>query len=131
MSATPTDHSGEISPAHDQAAEVAHAWHHFRENACFFAGFLTIILLTVFAFNVNFGPTGNMVAIGVLATLRCGLIAYFMASLFKSFTFVFRTLIFTALFFIGMIFLSLWDSPLPHIGNPIANRNDQSTSHVP
>lgn len=132
MSADHTEHSGEIPHAHDQATEVAHAWHHFRENAKFFAGFLTIILLTVFAFNINFGPTGNMVAIFVLATLRSGLIAYFLASLFKNFTFVFRTLIFTAIFFIGMVFLSIWDSPLPNIGNPIANRNDPAPlNHVP
>jgi hypothetical protein len=132
MSADHIDHSGEIPHAHDQAAEVAHAWHHFRENAFFFAGFLTIILLTVTAFNINFGPTGNVAAIAVLAVLRCSLIAYFLASLFKNFTFVFRTLIFTAIFFIGMVFLSLWDSSLPRFGNPITNRNDPpSANHVP
>jgi len=121
------DHSHDSAvPAHDQAAEVAHAWEHFWENARFFAGFLTVILLTVAAFNVNFGPTGNVVAIIVLAALRSGLIAYFMASLFKNFSFIFRTFVFTVLFFIGMVFLSVWDSPLPHVGNPIVIR-----SHVP
>jgi len=120
MSADHTDHSEEIPHAHDQATEVAHAWHHFWENARFFACFLSVILLTVFAANVNFGPRGNAIAIGICATLRSGLIAYFMASLFKGYSLIFRTFFFTVIFFIGMVFLSLWDSPLPTIGNPIS-----------
>jgi hypothetical protein len=103
---------------HDQAAEVAHAWEHFRENALFFAGFLSIILLTVLAFNVNFGSWNIPVEL-VLAALRCGLIAIFLASLFKNFSIVFRTLVFTAIFLAGMILLSLWDSQVRGIGNPI------------
>jgi len=120
MSTDHTDHSEETPHAHDQATEVAHAWHHFYENAKFFAGFLTIILLTVAAFNINFGPRGNVIAIFIFAALRSGLIAYFMASLFKSYSLIFKTFFFTIIFFAGMIFLSLWDSPIPHIGNPIA-----------
>jgi len=92
----------------------------FWENARFFACFLSVILLTVFAANVNFGPRGNAIAIGICATLRSGLIAYFMASLFKGYSLIFRTFFFTVIFFIGMVFLSLWDSPLPTIGNPIS-----------
>src|ERR1035441_9650016 len=128
MSADPADHSEEAPHAHDQAAEVAHAWHHFRENVRFFACFLGIILLTVFAFNINFG-SWNTVAVLVLAALRSGLIAYFMASMFKPFSFVTRTFIFSAIFLAAMIFLSLWDS---EIGDPIKDRiNVPSQSHVP
>ncbi len=127
----PADHSEEAPHAHDQAAEVAHAWHHFRENVKFFACFLAVILLTVFAFNINFGPW-NLTVTLVLSALRAGLIAYFLASLFKNFSFVFRTLAFTAFFLAGMIFLSLWDSQLKGIGNPIKDgANDASQSHVP
>ena len=128
MSADPAHHSEETPHAHDQAAEVAHAWHHFRENVRFFACFLGIILLTVFAFNINFG-SWNTVAVLVLAALRSGLIAYFMASMFKPFSFVTRTFIFSAIFLAAMIFLSLWDS---EIGDPIKDRiNVPSQSHVP
>jgi heme/copper-type cytochrome/quinol oxidase subunit 4 len=132
MSADHTDHPEEIPHAYDQAAEVAHAWHHFRENAFFFAGFLTIILLTVFAFNVNFGPTGNVVAIFILAALRSGLIAFFFVHLLGTFSFLVRTSIFTIIFFAGMVVLSIWDSPLPRFGDPIANHNDSAPlNHVP
>jgi lipopolysaccharide export LptBFGC system permease protein LptF len=104
----------------DHAIEVAHAWEHFNENWKFFAGFLSIILLTVVAFNINFGPW-NTTAVLVLAALRSGFIAYFLSHLFKDFSFVFRTLFFTAIFLTGMIFLSLWDSTVRPgwIGNPI------------
>jgi peptidoglycan/LPS O-acetylase OafA/YrhL len=114
---------------HDQASEVAHAWHHFQENVKFFACFLSVILLTVFAFNVNFGRW-NIVAVLVLAAMRSGLIAYFMASMFKPFSFVFRTFVFSAIFLAGMIFLSLWDS---EIGDPIKDRINvpPPPSHVP
>jgi ABC-type antimicrobial peptide transport system permease subunit len=105
---------------HDHETDVAHAWHHFRENAYFFAGFLSIILLTVFAFNVNFGPY-NLAVTLVLAAIRSALIAYFLSTLFKNFTLVFRTLFFTAIFLGGMIWLSLWDSTVKAgtVGNPI------------
>jgi hypothetical protein len=123
------EHTEEIPQAHDQAAEVAHAWHHFHENVRFFACFLGVVLLTVVAWNINFGPTGNVIAIAVCAVLRCGLIAYFMGTLFKQFSFVTWTFIFGAFFLLGMIFLSLWDS---EIGDPIKDRiNVPSQSHVP
>jgi len=130
MSADPAHPTEEIPHAHDQAAEVAHAWDHFRENVRFFACFLSIILLTVAAFNVNFGSPWNTVAIFFLAAARSGLIAYFMASMFKPFSFVTRTFIFSAFFLAGMIFLSLWDSEL---GDPIKDRINvpPSPSHVP
>lgn len=120
-----TDHSEEVAHGpHDQATEVAHAWHHFWENARFFACFLTIILLTVLSANIDFGPTGNMVAIFFFAAARSGLIIYFLAHLFKDYSFVFRALTFTIIFLIGMIFLSWWDSELKGIGNPIVDRYD-------
>ena len=132
MSADPTNHSEEIPHAHDQATEVAHAWEHFWDNAKFFAGFLTIVLLTVFASNINFGPPWNGIVLTILTVLRVGLIAIFLASLFKTHSFIFRTFIFTAIFFAGMIFLSLWDSPVPPIGNPIMlPQPTSSSSHVP
>jgi len=125
-------HTEEIPQAHDQAAEVAHAWHHFHENVRFFACFLGVVLLTVVAWNINFGPTGNVIAIAVCAVLRCGLIAYFMGTLFKQFSFVTWTFIFGALFLAGMIFLSLWDSEVRGIGDPIKDRiNIPSQRHVP
>jgi hypothetical protein len=110
----------QVPEEHDHATEVAHAWHHFRENALFFAGFLTIILLTVLAFNVNFGRY-NLTVTLILAAIRSGFIAYFLSTLFRNFSLVFRTLFFTAIFLAGMIFLSLWDSAVKPgtIGNPI------------
>ena len=127
----PADHSEEAPHAYDQAAEVAHAWHHFRDNAKFFACFLAIILLTVLAFNINFGGW-NTFAVLVLAAVRSGLIAVFLASLFKNYSFVFRALTFTAIFLAGMIFLSWWDSQLRGIGDPIRDRvNNPTQSHVP
>jgi len=132
MSADPAHHSEEVPHAHDQASEVAHAWHHFHENVRFFACFLTVILLTVAAFNVNFGPTWNKVAVFFFAAARSGLIAYFMLTMFKSFSFVTRTFVFSAIFLAGMIFLSLWDSEVRGIGDPIKDRiNPPSESHVP
>jgi hypothetical protein len=122
MSATPIEHSADEAPAavHDQAAEVAHAWKDFRRDIKFFAGFLSIILLTVLAFSVNFGPRWNLGFELFFAAARAGLIAYFMASLFGHFSLVFRTMIFTAIFFAGMVFLSMWGSTVPSIGNPIS-----------
>ena len=131
MSADPADHSEEAPHAHDQAAEVAHAWHHFRDNVKFFACFLGIILLTVAAFNVNLGPFWNNAAIFFFAAARSGLIAFFMASMFNPFSFVTRTFIFSAIFLAAMIFLSLWDSSVKGIGDPIKDRNPPPQSHVP
>ena len=129
MSADPVHHSEETPHAHDQAAEVAHAWHHFHENVRFFACFFGVVLFTVIAWSINFGPTWNFVAVLFFAAARSGLIAYFMASMFKPFSFVTRTFIFSAIFLAGMIFLSMWDSEL---GDPIKDRiNVPSRSHVP
>jgi len=120
---------------HDHETEVAHAWEHFYENARFFAGFLTIILLTVLAFNINFGSWNTAVEL-LLAAARSALIAYFLAHLFKSFSFVFRTLTFTALFLAGMIWLSLWDSTIKAgwVGDPISlprSYHDGPVEHGP
>lgn len=131
MSADPTHSSEEIPHAHDQAAEVAHAWEHFWENLRFFIGFLTIILLTVLSFNLNFGHVMNMAVLCVLTVARCSLIAYFMASLFKAYSFLFRTFVFTAFFLAGMVFLSWWDSTLPHLGDPIPDVDARVSLHVP
>jgi RsiW-degrading membrane proteinase PrsW (M82 family) len=109
---------------HDHDADVAHAWEHFRENLFFFGGlFLPVILLTVIAFSVDFGSWNKPVTY-LLAALRSGLIAFFLSTLFKNFSFVFRTLFFTIFFLGGMIFLSLWDSEVHGIGDPIYNYKD-------
>ncbi len=112
--------------AHDHATELAHVHQHFRENNLAFLGmFLPVILLTVIAFNVDFGPTLNPWVTWTLAALRSLCIAFFLATLFKGFSLVFRTMIFTIIFFAGMVFLSLWDSDLVNhhtgrgIGDPI------------
>jgi hypothetical protein len=118
-----TDHpSEETAHAHDQATEVAHAWHHFHENVRFFACFFGVVLLTVIAWSINFGPTGNVIAVFFFAAARSALIAYFMATMFKQFSFVTRTFFFGAIFLAGMIFLSWWDSEIPGIGDPIKDR---------
>lgn len=146
-------HDVEVHAAHDEphdhASEVKHAWEHFWENARFFACFLTIIVVTVIAFNVNFGSaplvlnvfgfhinlgSANWVATVILAAIRSGFIAYFLSRLFKDFSFVFRTLFFTLIFLIGMIFLSLWDSDLVNsqgqgIGNPIWDSANPKSMH--
>ena len=114
---------------HDQATEVAHAWHHFWENVRFFACFFSVVLLTVVAWSINFGPTWNFAAVVFFAAARSLLIAYFMATMFKSFSFVTKTFIFGAIFLAGMIFLSLWDSEL---GDPIKDRiNPPAERNVP
>jgi magnesium-transporting ATPase (P-type) len=127
MSADPSHASEETPHAHDQAAEVAHAWEHFWENARFFACFFSVVLLTVIAWSINFGPTWNFVAVVFFAAARSLLIAYFMSTLFKQFSFVTWTFIFGLIFLIGMIFLSMWDSELKHIGNPIYNTKDPAS----
>jgi hypothetical protein len=132
MSADHTEHSEEAPHVHDQATEVAHAWDHFWENVRFFACFFSVVLLTVIAWNVNFGPTGNVIAVFFFAAARSLLIAYFMATMFKSFSFVTKTFFFGAIFLAGMIFLSWWDSELRGIGDPIKDRiNPPSERHVP
>src|SRR5450631_88879 len=116
MSADPAHPSEETPHAHDPVAEVAHAWHHFWENVRFFACFFSVVLLTVVAWSINFGPVWNVVAVFFFAAARCALIAYFMSTMFKAFTFVTRTFFFSAIFLAGMIFLSWWDSELKGIG---------------
>jgi hypothetical protein len=127
--------------SHDHDTEVRHAWEHFWENARFFVGgFLPVILLTVIAFSVDFGSTpielnllivritltGNLIAALVLAAARSALIAYFLSTLFKDFSFVFRSLCFTVFFLGGMVWLSLWDSEVMpgRVGDPIYNYGD-------
>lgn len=127
------EHDSHEHVAHDQATEVKHAWEHFWENARFFAGFLTIILLTVIAYNVDFG-SWNKPMTYLLAAIRSAFIAYFLSHLFKDFSFVFRTLCFTLIFLAGMIFLSMWDSELVDshgrgIGNPIWDAAHPESMH--
>ena len=104
-------------PAHDQAAEVEHAWHHFRENAIFFAGFLSLVLAAVVQF--EFSAEKDYRWIFFLGALRFGLIGFFMYSLVKKFSLIVATFIFTILFFGGMVYLSMWGSQVPHVGDPI------------
>ena len=127
--ATDEAHTEHEQP-HDHAAEVEHAWHHFWENVRFFACFFGVVLLTVIFWNVNFGPTGNKFWVFFFAAARSLLIAYFMATMFKQFSFVTKTFIFGAIFLAGMIFLSIWDSEL---GDPIKDRINvpPPPSHVP
>ena len=132
MSADPAHTSEETPQAHDQAAEVAHAWEHFHENWKFFLCFFGVVLLTVITWSINFGPKWNVFFVFLTAAMRCGLIAYFMATLFKQFSFVTKTFFFGAIFLAGMIFLSWWDSELRGIGDPIKDRiNPPSQSDVP
>jgi hypothetical protein len=150
MSADPAHPSEETSlvhDPHDQAAEVEHAWHHFHENVRFFACFFSIVLLTVIAWNVNFGSapltlsvlgfhiylgSWNLLVALFFAAARSALIAYFMATMFKSFSFVTKTFFFGAIFLAGMIFLSWWDSEIPGIGDPIKDRiNPPAERNVP
>jgi magnesium-transporting ATPase (P-type) len=129
MSSDPAHATEEVPHAHDQAAEVAHAWEHFWENARFFAVFFSVVLLTVIAWSINLGPTWNFVFVVIFAAARSLLIAYFMSTLFKQFSFVTWTFAFGLLFLIGMIFLSMWDSEL---GDPIKDRkNPPQQSDVP
>jgi hypothetical protein len=132
MSADPAHPSEETPHAHDQATEVAHAWEHFHENWKFFLCFFGVVLLTVITWSINFGPKWNVFFVFLTAAMRCGLIAYFMATLFKQFSFVTKTFFFGAIFLAGMIFLSWWDSELRGIGDPIKDRiNPPSQSDVP
>ena len=109
---------------HDHATEVKHAWAHFRENAYFFAGFLALIFAAVLQFEVSTGQ--NYWWIFFLGALRFGLIGFFLFSLVRPFSLVVATFIFTVFFFVGMFMLSMWDSTLPKIGNPITLPGDYS-----
>ena len=121
MSAEHTDHAAtEAATAHDPAEEIAHARLHAKENIFWFIGFFCLILVAVA--NYEFYGVTKLWAILLLAAARSLLIAFFLHWLFSSFSFVFRTLVFTIVFLGGMIFLSWWDSTLPHIGDPIKDR---------
>ena len=108
--------------AHDHATEVRHAWHHFRENAFFFAGFLSLVLLAVVQFELS--AQTNYWWIFGLGALRFGLIGFFMFSLVRQFSFVVATILFTILFFGGMIYFSIWGSRLPYLGDPIVMKSE-------
>lgn len=116
-----TEHAEHLEPSHpevhDQATEVKHAWAHFRENLWFFVAFLTLILFAVLNFEVS--PGNNYWWIFCLGAARFGLIGFFMFSLIRPFSFVVAAFAFTILFFGGMVWLSMWDSMLPHVGDPI------------
>ncbi len=122
MSATHTDHAEDEvphAPAHafDSPEEVAHAKQHATENLYWFGAFFIIVLFAVA--NYEFTGVKNTWMILFLAAIRSLAIAFFLNYLFRSFSLVFRTLSFTVFFLAGMIFLSLWDSEVPHIGDPI------------
>ena len=124
------DEKREHTHLHDPAHELAHAREHLRDNnRWFLLCFLPVILLTFIAFNIDFGMWNKPVTY-LLAALRSACIAAFLAHLFKEFSFVFRTLFFTVFFLAGMIFLSLWDSEVPGIGNPIKDTNVPATEKV-
>jgi len=124
------DEAREHTHPHDHASEVAHAREHLRENNFWFlCVFLPVILMTFIAFNVDFGPYNKPIT-WLLAAARSACIAAFLAHLFKEFSFVFRTLFFTLIFLAGMIFLSLWDSEVRGIGNPIKDVVHPETDKV-
>jgi hypothetical protein len=130
MSAAPTDHAAdEVAHAHDPAEELAHAREHARENMFIFFGFFGLVLLNVCYY--EFSPSANIWCILAFAAARAIAIAFFMNWLFKSFSFVFRTFSFTIFFLGGMIFLSMWDSELHHIGNPIKLPDDYGKTAAP
>jgi hypothetical protein len=122
----PAEDAAHADHPHDQETEVKHAWEHFFSDCRMFAIFFAVIVLTVATFSFNFGPVWNKFFVFFTAALRCGLIAYYMLSLFKQFTLVRRTFIFSAIFLAGMIFLSWWDSELKYMGNPIINSRDHA-----
>ncbi len=111
--------------SHDQASEVSHAWHHFRENAYFFTGFLALVLAAVVQFEL--AGQENYYWIFALGLLRFSLIGYFLFSLVRPFSLIVATILFTILFFGGMILLSMWGSTLPGMGNPIVIHSEPHT----
>src|SRR5208282_3513900 len=108
-------HAAETPSAHDHAAEIAHIKEHAFHNIFWFAGFFSLILVTVA--NYEFYGTENIWGIVILTAARCILIAFFLNWLFHGFSLVFRTFLMTIFCFGVMIFLSWWDSTLPHIGD--------------
>jgi hypothetical protein len=115
-----TEHAPET---HDPQAEVAHAWEHFRENALFFAGFLSLVLAAVVQFELS--AERDFRWIFFLGALRFALIGFFMFSLVKKFSLIVATFLFTILFFGGMVYLSMWGSAVPHVGDPIIIRTEK------
>ena len=111
-----TEHANP-SPADLHDNEVKHAWHHFWENLWFFAGFLSLVLFAVIQFETSSG--NNFYWIFALGAARFALIGFFMFTLVRPFSFIVAAFLFTALFFGGMVWLSMWDSMLPHVGDPI------------
>jgi hypothetical protein len=120
-----TEHAPEThaDAAHDPQAEVAHAWEHFRENALFFGGFLSLVLAAVVQFELS--AERDFRWIFFLGALRFGLIGFFMFSLVKKFSLIVATFLFTILFFGGMVYLSMWGSAVPHVGDPIIIRTEK------
>ena len=124
------DEAREHTHLHDPAHEIAHAIGHRRENTRWFLlCFLPVILVTFVCFNLDFGMMNPWVT-WTLAAVRSFCIAFFLQHLFKEFSFVFRTLIFTLFFLAGMVFLSLWDSEVRGIGNPIKDVQHPETEKV-
>lgn len=120
----------EAHETHDLAREIEHAHEHFRENNLWFLGcFLPVILISVAVYSINFG-SWNPFWTWTATAIRSFCIALFLQHLFKDFSFVFRTLFFTLFFLGGMIFLSLWDSELRGIGNPIKDVQHPETQKV-
>jgi hypothetical protein len=126
MSADLSDHSHDATAGtgHDLAAEAQHARDHARENNWFFLGFFLLVGLAVLSYEFTANKPWE---IALFAVLRCSYIGFFMFMLFRRFNYVFAAFLFTALFFIGMVFLSWWDSTMPHIGDPIKDRNNPPT----
>ena len=126
----PSDHSHDATPGagHSFEEEVRHAQEHAKENNWFFGVFFVLMLLAVLSY--EFKGT-NPWFIGGLALLRCGWIGFFMFVLFRRFGYIFTSFIFTLIFFIGMVYLSLWDSTMPKVGDPITIKSDLPTEHKP
>jgi hypothetical protein len=124
MSVAPSDHHDEVAPAHDLAAEAEHARHHAVENNWFFLAFFSIVGLAVLTYEFT---ANSWWAIFFLGALRFTLIAIFLFSLTKKFSFVVTSFIFTVLFLGGMIYLSMWSSTLKKVGDPIVITNDHPT----
>lgn len=119
----PSDHSHDATAGtgHSLEEEAQHAREHARENNWFFLGFFLLVGLAVVSY--EFQGT-NPWSIGILALLRCSYIGFFMFMLFRRFGYIFTSFIFTLLFFIGMVYLSLWDSTMPKVGDPITIKSD-------
>jgi hypothetical protein len=116
MSVAPTDHSDDVAPAHDPAAEAAHARHHAVENNWFFLAFFSLVGLAVLCYEFT---GNNWWSIFLLGAARFALIAVFIFSLIRPFSFVVAALAFTILFFGGMVYFSMWGSTLSKVGDPI------------